>query len=73
MTETESPKILREGKKYKVKQARFSDDSQHLIDSNGQLIDFNNPRIVYVDPEPRNSYGRRLVTNLFRKYNRTLE
>jgi len=72
MTETESPKILREGKKYKVKQARFSDDSQHLIDSDGQLIDFNNPRIVYVDPEPRNSYGRRLVTNLFRKYNRNI-
>ncbi len=55
-----------------VRRARFSDDLNHIIDSNGQRVDFEDSRIVYVDPEPRNSYGRRLVINLFKKYNRNI-
>ena len=67
-----SSKNLNEDKKNRVRQARFSDDLKYLIDSDGQKIDFKDPRIVYVDPEPRNSYGRRLVINLFEKYNRNI-
>jgi len=72
MTEMRSSKNLNEDKKNRVRQARFSDDLKYLIDSDGQKIDFKDPRIVYVDPEPRNSYGRRLVINLFEKYNRNI-
>jgi predicted nucleotide-binding protein (sugar kinase/HSP70/actin superfamily) len=56
----------------KVKQARFSDDHKHIIDSDGQEVGFDDPRVVYVNPEPRNSYGRQLVINLFEKYNRKI-
>ena len=56
----------------KVKQARFSEDHKHIIDSNGQEVGFDDPRVVYVNPEPRNSYGRQLVINLFEKYNRKI-
>jgi predicted nucleotide-binding protein (sugar kinase/HSP70/actin superfamily) len=56
----------------KVKKARFSDDFKHIIDSDGHYIEFDDIRIVYVDPEPRNPYGRRLVINLFKKYNRKI-
>jgi predicted nucleotide-binding protein (sugar kinase/HSP70/actin superfamily) len=56
----------------KVKQARFSDNHKYIIDSEGQEVEFNDPRVVYVNPEPRNSYGRKLVINLFEKYNRKI-
>ncbi|MFX0040888.1 MAG: hypothetical protein ACFFCY_17830 [Promethearchaeota archaeon] len=56
----------------KVKSARFSENYKYIIDSDGQKIELDDPRIVYVDPEPRNPYGRRLVINLFKKYNRNI-
>ncbi len=72
MTEIITSKNLESSKKKAVKQARFSEDHKFIIDSDGQKIDFKNPRIVYVDPEPRNPYGRRLVINLFKKNNRNI-
>ncbi len=56
----------------KVKQARFSDNHKCIIDSEGQEVEFNDPRVVYVNPEPRNSYGSQLVINLFEKHNRKI-
>ncbi|MFW9781677.1 MAG: hypothetical protein ACFFFB_05270 [Candidatus Heimdallarchaeota archaeon] len=55
-----------------VKPARFSEDRKYIIDSDDQKVGFNDPRIVYVNPEPRNPYGRRLVKDLFKKYNRNI-
>ena len=72
MTEIERSKNIKEEKIGRVPQARFSEDHKHIIDSDGQKVDFNDPRIVYVNPEPRNSYGRRLVINLFKKNNRNI-
>jgi len=72
MTEIELSKNLKEGKEKLIRQTRLSDDLKHIIDSDGQEIGFDDPRIVYVDPEPRNSYGRRLVIDLFKKYNRNI-
>ena len=72
MTEIEPSKSLKEDNKNRVEQAHFSDDLKCIIDSEGQKIDFDDPRIVYVDPEPRNSYGRQLVINLFKKFNRNI-
>ncbi len=72
MCKIESSKDVNVIKANKVKQARFSDNYKYIIDSDGQHIGFDNPRIVYVDPEPRNPYGRRLVINLFKKYDRNI-
>ncbi|MFX1385175.1 MAG: hypothetical protein ACFFBP_22375, partial [Promethearchaeota archaeon] len=72
MSKIESSKDLNISKANKVKKARFSDDHKHIIDSDGQFIEFDDTRIVYVDPEPRNPYGRRLVIDLFNKYNRKI-
>ncbi len=56
----------------KVKQARFSKNYNYIIDSDGQKINFNDSRIVFVNPEPRNTYGRQLVINLYKKYGRNI-
>ncbi len=67
MTEIKQVEKLKE-----FRQAQFSEDFRFIIDSDGQKVDFNDPRIVYVNPEPRNYYGRRLVIDLFKKYNRNI-
>ncbi|NVM56222.1 MAG: hypothetical protein HWN66_21175, partial [Candidatus Helarchaeota archaeon] len=72
MTEIGRSKDLEESKISRIRQARFSEDYKYIIDSDGQKIEFDDPRIVFVDPEPRNPYGRRLVINLFKKYNRNI-
>ncbi len=72
MTEIETFKNIKSYEKKAVKQTRFSEDLKFIIDSDGQKIDFKDSRIVYVDPEPRNPYGRRLVINLFKKNNRNI-
>jgi len=72
MTEIEQLKDSKDSKINKVKQARFSENHKYIIDCDGNRIEFDDPRLVYVDPEPRNSYGRRLVLDLFEKYNRKI-
>jgi len=72
MTEIEQSKNLKTETRNLVKYARFSEDHKYIIDSDDQKIEFSDPRIVYVDPEPRNPYGRRLVINLFKKYKRSI-
>ncbi len=72
MTEIEQLKDTKGSKIKKVNQARFSENHKYIIDSDGNRIEFDDPRLVYVDPEPRNSYGRRLVIDLFEKYNRKI-
>ncbi|MFW9782372.1 MAG: hypothetical protein ACFFFB_08835 [Candidatus Heimdallarchaeota archaeon] len=67
MTEIEQLKVDEQ-----VKRARFSDDLKYIIDSDGHKVEFDDPRLVYVNPEPRNPYGRRLVIDLFKKYNRNI-
>lgn len=37
----------------------------YILDSDGNKVDFNDSRVVYVLPEPRNSYGIRLVKDLY--------
>jgi len=72
MIEIEQSENSKINKGNKIKQARISEDHKHIIDSNGQKVEFNDPRIVYVNPEPRNPYGRRLVIDIFEKYNRKI-
>jgi len=55
-----------------IRQAQFSDTHEYIIDSEGQKVDFDDPRIVFVSPEARNPYGKRLVIDLYKKYNRNI-
>jgi len=63
-------------KKYKIEevnevnQARVYDG--YILDSDGHKVDFSDPRIVYVLPEPRNPYGRRLVKDLYALHNKNV-
>ena len=72
MSKIESSEKMIVEKAIKVPQARFSDNHKYIIDSDGQDIEFDDPRVVFVNPEPRNPYGRRLVINLFKKYNHNI-
>ena len=72
MIEIEQSEKTTINKTKRNKQARISDDYKHIIDSDDQKVEFDDPRIVYVNPEPRNPYGRRLVINLFEKYGRKI-
>ena len=55
-----------------IKLAQISEDFTHIIDSDGQRVEFNDARVVYVNPEARNPYGSRLVIDSFKKFNRTI-
>lgn len=60
--------IIEEGTEFTT--ARLQDG--YIIDSDGHRVDFNDNRIVYVLPEPRNSYGIRLVKDLYASYNKNV-
>jgi len=47
-------------------QARFADNYEYIIDSKGKRVDFNDPRIVYIEPSAINHYARRLTENLYK-------
>ena len=69
---TEIEKILKLDSKEKVKQAQFSEDFSYIIDSDGERVDFDDPRVVYVMPEPRNPYGRLITLSIYKNYNRNI-
>ncbi|MFX0142059.1 MAG: hypothetical protein ACFFDN_50950, partial [Candidatus Hodarchaeota archaeon] len=56
----------------KVNQARFSKDFKYILDSNGQKVEYEDPRIVFVNTCARNPYGKRLVIDLYEKYDRRI-
>ncbi len=46
--------------------AKFAENYEYIIDSNGKKVEFNDPRIVYVEPNPINHYARRLTENFYK-------
>jgi len=50
----------------------FSPEYDYVIDSDGDLVDLDDSRVVFVEPAARDPYGRRLVIDLYRRYNRTI-
>jgi predicted nucleotide-binding protein (sugar kinase/HSP70/actin superfamily) len=70
MTEIKHPENL--GIDQKIKQARFSEDYKYILDSYGQKVELDDPRIVFVNICARNPYGKRLVIDLYEKYNRRI-
>ncbi|MHA1915580.1 MAG: hypothetical protein ACW986_16685 [Promethearchaeota archaeon] len=69
---TEISKILKLDGKKKTKQARFSEDFSYIIDSDGESVDFDDPRVIYVIPEPRDPYGRLITMAVYETYNRNI-
>lgn len=50
----------------------FSKNYEYIIDNKGKRVEFDDPRIVFVEPCPRNPYGKRLVIDLYKNHNRTI-
>ena len=59
-------------KKKKKSECHFSKDYQFIINSEGEKVSFDDPRLVFVFPEAHNSYGIRLVKDLYNHYNRKI-
>jgi len=72
MTEVEPKKELEKLTDRKNRQIRFSKKFDYIIDGDNQRVEFSDPRIVFVNPEPRNDYGRLLVVDLYKKHNRNI-
>jgi predicted nucleotide-binding protein (sugar kinase/HSP70/actin superfamily) len=70
MTEIKHPENFKI--KQKIKQARFSKDFKYILDSDSQKVELDDPRIVFVNTCARNTYGKRLVIDLYEKYNRRI-
>ncbi|MFX1426270.1 MAG: hypothetical protein ACFFBE_07445 [Promethearchaeota archaeon] len=56
----------------KIGEIRFSKNYEYIIDSEGNRVDFDDPRIVFVEPAARNPYGKRLVIDLYKHHNRNI-
>ena len=72
MTEIDQFNDTKSKKNRIIKQARFSENYKLVIDSNNEMVEFDDPRIVFVDPVARNSYGKHLVIDLYKKFNRNI-
>ena len=55
-----------------IGEIRFSENYEYIIDSKGKRVEFDDPRIVFVEPAARNPYGKRLVIDLYKQHNRTI-
>ncbi|MFX1524902.1 MAG: hypothetical protein ACFFCC_15445 [Promethearchaeota archaeon] len=51
---------------------RFSEDYEYIVDSKGNRVGLDDPRIVFVEPAARNPYGKRLVIDLYKHYNKNI-
>ncbi|MFX1327230.1 MAG: hypothetical protein ACFE91_03675 [Promethearchaeota archaeon] len=56
----------------KIGEIQFSENYDYIIDSKGNRVDYDDPRIVFVEPAARNPYGARLVIDLYNQHNRTI-
>ncbi|MHA2039742.1 MAG: hypothetical protein ACW98X_25280 [Promethearchaeota archaeon] len=55
-----------------IGEIRFSKNYENFIDNKGNRVEFDDPRIVFVEPAARNPYGKRLVVDLYKQNNRTI-
>ena len=53
-------------------QARFADNYEYIIDSQGKRVEFNDPRIVYIEPNATNNYAKRLTENFYKTRGRNI-
>ena len=51
--------------KSEFQQARFSDEYDYIIDSNGNRVEYDDPRIVYIEPHPTDIYAKKLVEHYY--------
>ncbi|UCC20362.1 MAG: hypothetical protein JSV62_03480 [Promethearchaeota archaeon] len=64
---TEATQALKERGKI-----QFSENYEFIIDNKGNKVAMDDPRIVFVEPATRNPYGKRLVIDLYKQYNRNI-
>ncbi len=55
-----------------VKQARLSDTLDYIIDSSGNRVNFDDPRIVHIGAVDGSPYAKQLMINLYKKHGRKL-
>jgi len=58
--------------KPEVRQARLSETSDYIIDSDGQRVEFDDPRIVHIGAIDGSRYAKRLIKKIYEKNNRKL-
>jgi predicted nucleotide-binding protein (sugar kinase/HSP70/actin superfamily) len=52
--------------KIEYKQTRFSDNYEYIVDSSGQKVEYNDSRLVYIEPSAIDPYGKRLIENFYK-------
>ena len=65
MVKVEDTLESKNSSKAEFKQARFSANYEYIIDSNDNRVEYNDSRLVYIEPSVINHYGRRLVENFY--------
>jgi len=55
-----------------IKPARLSENLDHIVDSDGHRVEYDDPRIVHIGAIDHSSYTKRLMTRLYQKHNRKL-
>lgn len=58
-----------EKQKLTNQQCHFSEDYEYIMDSDGNQVFLDDPRIAHVLPEARDTYGSRLVLDLYKNHN----
>ncbi|MHA1884858.1 MAG: hypothetical protein ACW96S_07395 [Promethearchaeota archaeon] len=51
---------------------RFSNNYEYILDNEGNRVELDDPRIVFVEPAARSPYGKRLVVDLYKQHNRRI-
>jgi len=52
--------------------AKFADNYEYILDSEGKKVEFDDPRIVYIEPHAINHYARRLTENFYNSRGRNI-
>ncbi len=55
-----------------IKPARLAQNLYHIVDSDGQRVEYDDPLIVHIGAIDHNSYTKRLMTKLYQRHNRKL-
>ena len=55
-----------ESPKSSFHKARFSNNYEYIIDSNGNKVEYDDPRIVYVEPHATDPYAKKLVEHFYK-------
>ena len=55
-----------------VNHARLSEDQKYIIDSEGNRVEYDDPRVVILAPSAQNRYGKGFVEHIYKTRNRKI-